>query len=107
MKNACWPCCNWWLAMAAAMWVLPHPLGPLRTSHPQGSRAKSSAAWQQWVNLSWFAESPVRPWGRRFSKVSLVSGPRLLKRSSRPRCPCSNSFSVHEHGSSLPKSACP
>ena len=107
MKNTWLPSCRQWLAMAAARWVLPQPLGPLRTNHPLGSRAKCRATSRQRANLSWFWGSLLRPRGSSLSKVRRVSGPRLLYCSSLARRPCSNSFSVHWQGANLPKSGCP
>jgi hypothetical protein len=78
MKKTVWSLSIHLLAMAAARWVFPEPLGPVKTSQPRAFSAKSFAAWSavpKSLRLSGSASCPsvLVP-----AKLTRPSGPRLL-----------------------------
>ena len=66
------------LATATAKWVLPQPLGPVKTSQPRGASANSTAAVMAWRKRWPLAASGRGPSNLVLAKVMRLSGPRLL-----------------------------
>src|SRR6185312_11755017 len=88
------------LAMAAARWVLPLPLGPVKTIQMAGSSANARLAVYPARNHSLV---PSRPAGMSVSKLKRVREPRLLRRWRRSRRTSVASSRTQSQGSALPK----